>query len=253
MTEHDNILFHRSRDCVLASNFIEDLPLNLSDLEQRALVISVLEKFRQSLESVDIIEELDIQTIRLYCSKILDLIDYLEKKNLTAYQKLVRYLKECLNILEKYITSYYHKVGYLPDYSRYEKEYYGRYYTNKEYYPVSYYYWSKYPSKNKPMFKYLDKTTGQLELDEETKDQIFREITSPDNRKEIWDRPDMTFEELMAYTLEKLSQKYEEIKAKEQEQEIKRQEELSKDPLHAKMDYLLNVWLPYEKRKWDER
>lgn len=248
-----NLLYHKSKDCIVASNFIEDLPMNLSNLEQRAIVISVLEKFKQSLESVDIIEELDIQTIRLYCSKILDLLDYLEKKNMTAYQKIIRYFKDCLKVLEGYITSYYHKTGELPEYSRYEKEYYGRYYTDREYYPASYYYWSKYTSKNKPKFKYLDKYTGQLELTEETKDAIFREVTSPDNRKYLWDRPDMSFEELMQYTLEKLNEKHREIQAKEQEQEAKRQQELSSDPLYQKMQYLLDVWLPYEKKRMEEQ
>ncbi|MEM0007258.1 MAG: hypothetical protein QXR89_03190 [Candidatus Bathyarchaeia archaeon] len=202
-----NILYHKSRDCIIASNFIEDLPMNLSDLEQRAIVISALEKLKQSLKNTDVITDIDIQTIRLYCSKILDLIDYLEKQNSESYTKLIKYLKDTLNILEEYIRSYYHKVEALPEYSRYEKEYWGRYFTDKDYYPPSYYYWNKYTSKSKPIFKYIDRITGKLELTEEAKDAIFREITVPDSRKYIWDRPEMTFEELMQYTLEKLQER----------------------------------------------
>ncbi|MEM3688206.1 hypothetical protein [Saccharolobus sp.] len=248
-----NILYHKSKDCIIASNFVEDLPMNLSDMESRALVISALEKLKQSLKAVDVITDVDIQTIRLYCSKIIDLVNYLEKQNQEKFQKLIRYLKECLNILEQYITDYYHKVGELPDYSRYEKEYYNRYFNYYEYYPSSYYYWNKYVSKEKPLFKYVDKYTGKLELTEEAKDAIFREISTPDTRKYLWDRPECTFEELMAYTLEKLQQKTEELRSKRLELEAKKQQELSQDSLHEKMEFILNVWLPWEKKRMEEQ
>lgn len=253
MGKDSELLYHKSKDCVIASNFIEDLPMNLSDMESRALVISALEKLKQSLKSTDVLTDIDIQTIRLYCSKILDLIDYLERQNSEAYRKLIKYLRDTLNILEEYIRSYYHKVEELPEYSRWEKEYWGRYFNYYEYYPPSYYYWNKYVSKEKPLFKYVDKYTGKLELTEEVKDDIFRAVTTPSTRKEIWDRVDMTFEELMAYTLEKLQEKTEMLRSKRLELEAKQQQALSKDPIQSKMDYLLNIWLPYEKRRWEEQ
>ncbi|MEM1551724.1 MAG: hypothetical protein QXH03_03545 [Candidatus Bathyarchaeia archaeon] len=232
--------------------FIESLA-NTEDLEKRATAISLLETLLKELEMTSSLTEQDVQFLRSINMRLRDAVETLKQGKDSKVRILINHLLKIINTIEDYIRNFYEKYGYLPPYTYGDYSYFRRrseeygfpYYS---YYP---YYFYNYPELEKPKIKIKDKVFGHVEITEDTKDKIMACLTSKgDTSRDIWDRPNESFEEFFNYNILKLKEYIDELKAKRLNQEQQLSD--SKPTYEKVLEKFVDMWLKVESKRWNE-